>query len=366
MAQEAVRREPLVVEHLREVAPSTVGQEHDDQRIRVVDPRGDLERGDGRHAARAADEQRLLPREPTRHRERLAVAHRDDLVADRPVVSVRPEVLAYALDEIGPTGAAGVDRALRVRADHLDPPAGLLLEIATGAAHRAARADAGHEVRDLPVGLRPKLRAGRAVVGLGVLRVAVLVWLPATGRLAGQSITDGVVRARVLGVDGCGAHLDLRAVRAQRVDLVLGDLVRADEDALVALGLGHDRQPDAGVARGRLHDRSARLELAGLLCRLDHAQRDPVLHGPAGVEVLDLGKHRGPDLAGHPAQPQEGRVADEIDEVVVDLHPASVVRRAPGRPVRAGRHASHAGLPTVARLVRSRNRRSPRPWGSSP
>jgi hypothetical protein len=31
---------------------------------------------------------------------------------------------------------------------------------------------------------------------------------------------------------------------------------------------------------------------------LDHPQRDPVLHGPARVEVLDLGQDRGGDAVG--------------------------------------------------------------------
>ena len=36
------------------------------------------------------------------------------------VVGLGPEVLADALDEVGAAGAAGVDRAGRVGADHLD------------------------------------------------------------------------------------------------------------------------------------------------------------------------------------------------------------------------------------------------------
>ena len=94
----------------------------------------------------------------------------------------------------------------------------------------------------------------------------------------------------MLGLDRGRADDHLGAVRLEHVALVLADLVGADEDALVALRLGDHRQPDAGVARGRLDDRAAGLELAGRLGGLDHPGRDAVLHGAAGVEVLHLGQ----------------------------------------------------------------------------
>ena len=80
-------------------------------------------------------------------------------VADRPVVVVGPEVLADALDQVRPAGAAGVDRALGSAPIDLDPPVGHLLEVPAGAADRAAGADAGDEVGDPAVGLPPDLRA---------------------------------------------------------------------------------------------------------------------------------------------------------------------------------------------------------------
>ena len=102
----------------------------------------------------------------------------------------------------------------------------------------------------------------------------------------------------MLGRDGGRADHDLGAVGLEHVALVLADLVGAHEDAVVALLLGHHRQPDAGVAGGRLDDRAAGLELAGRLGRLDHPRRDAVLHRPAGVEVLDLGEHQRACLGG--------------------------------------------------------------------
>lgn len=100
----------------------------------------------------------------------------------------------------------------------------------------------------------------------------------------------------MLGVDRRRADDDLGTVGAQHIDLVRGHLVRADEDALVALLLRDDRQADARVAARRLDDRAAGLQLTALFGGLDHAQGDPVLDRPAGVEVLDLGQNRRLDV----------------------------------------------------------------------
>ena len=135
-------------------------------------------------------------------------------------------------------------------------------------------------------------------------------------------------RARILGIHGRGAHDHVRAVGLQDVALVLADLVRAHEDRLVAALLGDQREADAGVAAGRLDDGAPGLEQALALGRIDHADGDAVLHGPAGIDVLDLGEHLGAalgnDARGDPAQPHERRVADEVEDGVVYLHPSTL------------------------------------------
>ena len=129
----------------------------------------------------------------------------------------------------------------------------------------------------------------------------------------------------MLGRDGGRADHHLGTVGLEHVALVLADLVRADEDALVALLLGDHRQPDTGVAGGRLDDRAAGLELAGGLRGLDHPDRDPVLHRAAGVEVLDLGEHQRPGAVGGLGQPDQWGVADEVQERVCVAHIFTVV-----------------------------------------
>ncbi len=347
--QEAVVRHPLVVEDLAEVAAAAVGEQHHDD---VVGPEAlrDLQGPDDRHAAGAADEQALLLGEAAGHLEGVLVGHGDDLVGHVPVVGARPEVLADALDQVRTAGAAGVDRALRVRADHLDRAVADLLEVASGAADRAAGADARDEVGDLPLRLLPQFGTGGLVVRARVVRVGVLVRLPGARRLGDQPVGDVVVRVRVLGVDGGRADDDLGSVCAQHVDLVRGHLVRADEDALVALLLGDDGEPDARVPTGRLDDRAAGLQLPALLGRLDHAQRDAVLHRPAGVEVLDLGQDGRLDTCRDVAQPHQRGVADKTDHRIVELHrvlrdlrdgPAQSMRT--GRTVRTGRSTPSPG-----------------------
>ena len=285
--------EPLVVEDLGEVAASGVGEDHHDDGVlalgRAGQLLGELPGRVGRHPAGATDQQRLLARQPAREGEGVGVADLDDPVGDGAVVGLGPEVLADALDEVGAAGAAGVDRARGVGADHLHGRV-LLLEVPPDAADGAAGAHAGDEVGDPALGLLPDLGTGLLVVGPRVVRVGVLVGLPGAG-LAGEPVGDVVVGVGVLGRHRRRADDDLGAVGLQHVALVLADLVGADEDALVPLGLRHHREPDPGVARRRFDDRAARLELARGLGGLDHPGRDAVLHRAAGVEVLDLGEH---------------------------------------------------------------------------
>ncbi len=233
----------------------------------------------------------------------------------------RPEVLADALDQVRPPAAAGVDRAHRVGADHLHPALADLLEVAAGAADRAAGADAGDEVGDPAVGLAPQLRAGGLVVAERVVRVGVLVRLPAAVDVPGEPVGDRVVGVRMVRFDRGRADHHLGAVRHQHVALVLADLVRADEHAVVAALLGHQRQAHTGVARGRLDDGAAGSQQPLGLGGVDHAHRDAVLDAAAGVEVLDLGEHPGAGVGrGDAAEPDQGGVADEVDHGVDVVH----------------------------------------------
>jgi hypothetical protein len=107
---------------------------------------------------------------------------------------------------------------------------------------------------------------------------------------------------------------DLRAVGAQHRDLLLAHLVRHDEDTAVALARRGDGEADAGVAGGRLDDRSARLQLPVALGLLDHREPDPVLDRAARVEELELRKNPGVPRRGEPVEPDDRRVPDEVED----------------------------------------------------
>ena len=115
-------------------------------------------------------------------------------------------------------------------------------------------------------------------------------------------------------VDGRRRDHDLGAVRAEHRDLLLAHLVGHDEDAAVALAGRRDGEADAGVARGRLDDRPAGLELPLALGLLDHREADPVLDRAARVEVLELGEDPGVARRGEPVEPHDRRAADEVED----------------------------------------------------
>ena len=150
---------PVVVEHLREVRPSAVREDHEHRLVRRQ-LGGERQRGLHRHAAGAADQDALGARDRARAEERVAVGDLDPAVDDRGVERLGPEVLADALDQVR-VDIARVDRALGIGADDLDRRV-LLLQVAPDARDRAAGADADDEVIEVVADLAPDLGAGRA------------------------------------------------------------------------------------------------------------------------------------------------------------------------------------------------------------
>src|SRR5690606_14485303 len=154
----------------------------------------------------------------------------------------------------------------------------------------------------------------------------------------------------------------LGAVGLERVDLVFGDLVGAHEHALVAALLGDEREPDTRVAGGGLDDRSARLQLALGLGRVDDALRDAVLRAAARVHVLDLHEHRGLDSLGHPVEFHERRIAHQVEHRLGVLHPPSLPAHVPCYPG----HRCCAGLLCCAGTARVRGGEMPGKSGFGP
>ena len=194
------------------------------------------------------------------------------------------------------------------------------LQVASRAGDGAASADANHEMRDTAVRLVPDLGSCLLVVRGRVRQVVVLIRLPAVRILLLESRRDRVIGPRVLRIDVRRADDDLGAEGLQRVDLLLRLFVGRREDALVAFDHGGDCQAHAGIARGPLDNRSARLQEPPALGVLDHPDGHPILDGVAWIERLDLGQHRGiDDTLGDSVDSHHRCVADGLEDGAADL-----------------------------------------------
>ena len=237
----------------------------------------------------------------------------------------------------------GVDRALGVGADdeHLRPA---LLQVAADAADRAARADGDDDRVELAAGLLPDLGAGRAVVRLRVGHVRVLVGLEAAGDLLGQPGGDGVVALGRVRLDGRRRDDHLGAVGPQHRDLLLAHLVGHHEDAAVALLRRRDREAGARVAGGGLDDRAARRSSPSRSAASIIADADPVLVRAARVQVLELREQLRRDAAADAVEPNDRRVADEVEDGrVLARHDVASLRHATWKPVSRVRRCLTAG-----------------------
>ncbi len=162
-----------------------------------------------------------------------------------------PSVIELPSDLSSPLGVIVEEcRPLRVGDADLDVLVARL-ERHRYAAQRAARADRADEAIDLAAGLFPDFRTGAFDVGAAVGGVVELVGPDGAVRqlgieLLGQPAAELHVVVGVL--VRLGRNLDeLGAVEAQRIFLFLALGVGDDDDALVAQGVGDQRQADAGI-----------------------------------------------------------------------------------------------------------------------
>src|SRR5690606_7126056 len=83
---------------------------------------------------------------------------------------------------------------------------------------------------------------------------------------------------------------------------------------------GDEGQRNAGIARSRLDDGSARLQRAVLFERVDHGDADTVLDAGDGIEEFELGEkvRLDPALLADAVETHERRVADRLRDRIVD------------------------------------------------
>jgi hypothetical protein len=135
----------------------------------------------------------------------------------------------------------------------------------------------------------------------------------AAGGLGGQRAraADGALHA-LLGRD----VLDAPAERLHNLHLLARVAFRHAEHDAVAARRADEREPDAGVAGGRLHDGRAGFEDAAPLGVEDHPERRAVFDRPARVHVFELGEQVGRGRRREPRETQQRRPAHQLKDVL--------------------------------------------------
>ena len=218
---------------------------------------------------------------------------------------------------------AGVDdvrehRALRVGKNHPDVRRGALHE-APDARQRAPGADAADDGIQAMLHLRPDLGSGPRFVCARVGRIGKLIDIEGAGGFIGDPLRHVLVILGMALADVRARHHDLDAHRAQVKDLLLAHLVGDDEPQPIALVNRRECETEAGVAGGRLDDRSARREFSFLLGGLDHPQRDSILDRATGILRFELRVELATTRV-ELRQADHRRVADQVEGIGVGCH----------------------------------------------
>ena len=255
-----------------------------------------------------------------------------------------------------------VERPVRLHRDQLHRGL-LLLQPPAGAHERAARAEAGDEVRDAPAGLGQDLDGGRVVVRPPVGLVAVLVGVEVALGLEREQpprLADGAVRSfERVGPD------DVGAVDVEQPLALARDVRRHAQLDRVAQGGAQHRQRDAGVAGRGVEQRLAGHQRAGAQALADHRGGGAILHRPARIARLELGVDLDPRVGLDAAEPGQRRVADQRPHGALE-------RSSGGRDGVAGRAGGRGGLGAIggahARHGRCRSvgRKTKRPGSITP
>ena len=178
---------------------------------------------------------------------------------------------------------------------------------------RAAGADAADNGIHIACHLRENLWASAGLVRLRIGRIAELVGPPGAGNFPDQARRNLLVVIGMALVDVGPGQADVGAQGFQVENLLLAHLVRHNQDAAVASEDADQGEAEPGVARRRLDDRTAGLELAGFFCGPDHRERDPVLDRTAGIlafQFEEQAARSGIEAGGF----DQRRIADQVED----------------------------------------------------
>ena len=255
------------------------------------------------------------------------LGHGDDLVKYAQVEHIRHEVRADAHQPVW-AGLASAEQG-RCGRLHADDAAlrRMLAQVPSRAGDGAARAHAGNEHVDVPVGVADKFRAGGQLVRHGVGGVGKLTGDPTAGHVLGDllRLADGARHALCAG----GEH-HLRAVGLHQQLPLNAHAVRHDDHGAVAARRRDGGQTDAGVAARGLDDGAAGREQALLLGGDDHLIRRTVLDRAGGVHILQLGEDgRAETFLRHDAgKLHKRRPADHFFKRMTNVHSTCLSRKA--------------------------------------
>jgi hypothetical protein len=238
------------------------------------------------------------------------------LDGDHAVEHVRVQIVGdeaggQALDRVRTRLAAG-DHRRQGRLDRIDLQLRpFLLQHLPAGGDVAAGADAGDQHVDRAVAeVVQDLLGGGAGMDLDIGRIVELLRHPAARRRFDQLLRAG---DRALHPLLLRRQVEARAISEHQPAPLEAHALRHDQDELVALHRGDHGEADAGIARGRLDDRAAGLQLAAPLGLLDHRQRDAVLDRAAGIGALGLDPDLG--VAEQAVHADMRRVADRLEDV---------------------------------------------------
>ena len=195
----------------------------------------------------------------------------------------------------------------------------LRLQPQADARDRAAGARRAGEAVDPPVHLLPDLlrRADNVRAAVGDI-----VELVRPDRIVAflRDAAAGVDEVAGAGIGRRRHQHQLGPQRAQRVHLLAALRLGHHDDRAIALGVGDQRQTDAGIARRAFDDRTAGMQHATRLRILDDAQRRAILHAGARIGEFAFAEDVAAARLARPLQPDEGRVADQGKRVWGRMH----------------------------------------------
>ena len=111
---------------------------------------------------------------------------------------------------------------------------------------------------------------------------------------------------------------DLRPVMTHQLATLLADGIGHDDDGFVPAHGTNERQADALVAAGGLHNDGVRLDEAFLLGIADHVVGRAGLDGTADIQAFKFDKNLGISGLIHTVQADHGGVSHGLKDVVID------------------------------------------------